>query len=191
MKADVEAACHFMDAYRPTHFIEGSHDKRAREARESSRGAVKALAAEFHKRLRYVVEDVHHAEVFEWGKRKGVMRLGDYALIHGYASGLQATRQHAQVYGNVIHGHLHRSQTETVPRMGDGSDVAVGHAVGCLWQLDLGYNDGHLQTLQQQHGFAYGWLHEGGMHEPPIVTVYNVTPDRDGRWRFPTEERVA
>lgn len=90
--------------------------------------------------------------VYPYCKRNGVHRIGKLAFVHGYSHGIGAARKHALSYGHVVFGHTHAIDTSSVER----TDGAVGHNVGALALLDLGYNAATLGTLRQAHGWAYG-----------------------------------
>jgi hypothetical protein len=76
-------------------------------------------------------------------------------------------------------GHLHRVERVQV----NGIEDRIGMCIGCLCRLDLPYNAASLNTLQQRHGFAYGFIINGR------AVVFQAQPV-GGVWVFPTEFRT-
>ena len=117
-------------------------------------------------------------ETVTYNKRHGFVKYGDFKLMHGYIGGIYATKNHADVYGNVIHGHTHTQESATSKRH-DGSE---GHSAGCLCKLELGYNSTHVATLRQRNGFLYGFRDSSSNR----LTIFRATPVGE-TWIFPTE----
>lgn len=174
---DFIAGCDFLARYKPTHFLRGNHDERIWDLAKSADGPV----ADYADRVVADVQAVLPADcqVYPYDKRKGVASIGRLRVVHGYSHGINATRLCAQVYGSCIMGHTHTVDQYSAPRL----RREVGRSCGCLCKLDMEYNRGQLQTLRQEHGFAYGVvLPDGGFH------VWQAQP-LNGRWYFPTEVR--
>lgn len=174
--ADIEFGLSLLTWYKPTAVVWGNHDARLQRAMEDASGATRELA----RLLTDNIADALPAKclTFPYDKRKGVYRLGDWSIIHGFSSGATAVRQAASAYGNVMMGHLHRVERAQV----NGIEDRIGMCIGCLCKLDLPYNAASLNTLQQRHGFAYGFVVDGR------VVVYQAQPV-NGVWIFPTEFR--
>jgi predicted phosphodiesterase len=174
IKDDLDAGLAFFDEFKPTHFLRGNHDERLWDSLASDDGALKDFAG-------YAVDDIVAAlnggQMFPYGKRRGVMQLGDYRFVHGFAAGLHATKKHAETYGNVIHGHNHAPDIYQVPRL----ENTRGIGAGCLCKLDQDYNRAHINTLRQAHGFVYGIL------TPTNRLVVWEARSVDGEWYFPSE----
>jgi hypothetical protein len=173
---DLECGFQFLDWFKPTVFLEGNHDVRLRDADENeSDGPLRHLAEHVLGRIDGVLQGVHRRP---YCKRDGVYRLGDCAFVHGYSHGQSAVRDAAASYGHVVMGHIHAVE-HAVFR---GLEPRRGYSVGCMCELDLGYNRAALNTLRQSHGFAYGVVIEGR-------TVVWQAEEVGGTWLFPSEIR--
>lgn len=176
VEADFAAGMDFLKWYRPTHILWGNHDQRLYDALDSTSGALRQLAGEWIDRI---AVQCGSAQTFPYDKRRGVMRLGNYSVVHGYCHGIGATRKHALTYGNVLHGHVHRNDIATV----EGLEPRRAYSVGCLCQLDFQYNRANIGTLAQQHGWAYGLL------SPKGTLIVWIAQQVEGSWVLPSELR--
>lgn len=174
---DLEAGCAFLSKFKPTHFLRGNHDERVWDLLKSDDGKLYEYARDKADSIGQVLPD--DCQVYPYDKRKGVARIGRMVVVHGYNTGVYATRLLAQVYGAAIMGHTHAIDQYTVPRL----KREVGRSCGCLCRLDMDYNRGHIQSLRHEHGFAYGIsLSDGSFHAWQAMPIC-------GRWYFPTEVR--
>jgi hypothetical protein len=101
-------------------------------------------------------------DMLPYDSRLGVLRIGKMQVVHGYKSGINCTRQHAIIYGNVFHGHDHSqgiAPTENI----DGPSLAMG--TGCLCRIDMPYNSRQTNKLRHQQGWIYGTLYEDGTYQ--------------------------
>lgn len=157
MSADIEAGSQFISRFfsygKPgqRYFHNGNHDHRLVEAAESSDGPLADLAGlglrERNSQLKKL-----KAHILPYHKRDGVLRIGHLKTLHGFFCGVYATRQHAQVYGSCLMGHVHVIDEHAVP----GLERKVARSVGCLARLDMDYNSRQPNTLRQAHGWAWG-----------------------------------
>jgi hypothetical protein len=174
---DFEAGVAFLKAFKPTHFLHGNHDHRlVRVIRESDDGKLKALCERMHADLQDSLGDM--CRVYPYDKRKGVMRLGDVNVIHGYHTGMYAARNAAAVYGSCLMGHVHANDMFAIPAL----EPRIGRCVGSLCLLDMEYNHQQAATLRQEHGFAYGLVDRGA------TIIFQAWPT-NGIWHLPTEFR--
>lgn len=155
-QADFDAGVSFIKRFKPDTWLLGNHDWRLWKGARSDDGKLADLCA-------YMVLDLKDAagptcRIIDYGKRCGVHRLGDHAVIHGYHGGMYAARHAAGAYGNVIMGHVHASDIARVPRI----DGAIGHSSGCLCRTDMDYNEGQPGTLRQSNGWLYGVVTPAG-----------------------------
>lgn len=79
--------------------------------------------------------------------------FGNFKALHGTMYGINATRDHANVYGNVIHAHTHRPAVATGVR----DDFPVGICVGTLTRRrEMGYAKTRSATMAWGQGFVFG-----------------------------------
>jgi predicted phosphodiesterase len=175
--ADIEGGLSLLDWYKPTAVVWGNHDARLARAVGGVQGATRALAEMLVDRIADAIPA--GCSVHNYDKRSGVYQLADWRIIHGYSCGATAIRTAAATYGNVMMGHLHRVERVQV----NGIEDRIGMCIGCLCRLDLPYNAASLNTLQQRHGFAYGFIINGR------AIVFQAQPV-GGVWVFPTEFRT-
>jgi predicted phosphodiesterase len=172
---DFEVGCEFLRLFKPTHFLRGNHDERMWDMAKSDDGPIADYAQRTIKDIQTCLPA--DCQIYPYDKRSGVARIGRMHVVHGYSAGVYATRLLAQVYGAAIMGHTHAVDQYSVPRL----HREVGRSCGCLCKLDMEYNRGHIQTLRQEHGFAYGiLLRDGSFHMWQAMPIH-------GRWYFPTE----
>jgi predicted phosphodiesterase len=176
--ADLQAGYDLLAWFKPTVVLWGNHDARLVRAMEDTTGAVRKLAMDI---INEVSDSLPAGCVtYPYDKRKGVHQLADWRIIHGYSHGENALRLAAGAYGNVMMGHVHRSERVKV----NGIEDRVALGLGCLCKLDLAYNAASLNTLKQSHGFAYGFIVDGR------AVVFQAAPTDRGVWILPTEFRT-
>jgi hypothetical protein len=184
VSADIEAGMNLIDEYRPTHLMFGNHDHRLVRAQKDGSGVVRQFCRDLHETIMKQLR-LHRTEVYPYCSRRGVLHWNGMAMLHGYGHGQYAGRQHAQVYGDCLFGHVHRIDTGTAARIVDGVSVqATGRTIGCLCRLDMDYATHRLATLQWQHGFAFGTVDKGR------VTVCQASRNPiTGKWSLPYFEQ--
>jgi hypothetical protein len=177
LKADVECGMDFLRWFKPDYFLLGNHDYRlVRAAQSAGNQTMREYCSLL---LDQIADGLPGTKIIPYGKRQGVLKLGDYRIIHGYHSGIYAARMAAQLYGNVIMGHIHTPTYFENPHI-DGS---TGYSSGSLCQMDMDYNIGHPNTLRQAHGWIYGLL---TAREKLIPYASKCV---DGQWYLPSEFR--
>ena len=172
---DVEAGLDFLKWFRPHHFLLGNHDYRLiRSITDAASGTLRDHCRLLHDSI---LDSLPDTQFIPYGKRQGVLQLGNFRVIHGYHSGIYSARMAAQLYGNVIMGHVHAPTYFESPHI----DGATGYSSGSLCKLDMDYNIGHPNTLRQAHGFVYGVISPSGK------TVPYASKCSDGVWYLPSE----
>lgn len=177
LRADLDAGMEFMTWFKPTHWLRGNHDERLTDAINSPNPVLRRFASLAWEEVMDVVGS--RCEVLPYCKRRGVLKLGSLAFVHGFTAGMFAAKRLAEIYGNVCGGHTHAIDAFSIP----GLEPRIGRCCGCLAKLDMPYNRAHLNTLRQSHGFAFGFSYADGTHR-----VYQAQPI-NGVWVFPTEFR--
>lgn len=175
VEADVTKGLEFMRRLDPHVFLLGNHDHRlVRYIQDGRDDMLRQYMGLLWDRIR---DNMPKTKIVQWGKRRGVYRLGDYNILHGYFAGLYAARQHSQVYGNCIFGHIHAPTYFESPHI----NGARGYSSGSLCLLDMDYNQSHPNTMRQGHGWAYGYV------TPRGNTVAYVSQKIGDEWHLPSE----
>jgi len=149
-QADLDAGDAFLSEFRPTTWLLGNHDWRAVKAMESPSPLKRMAGQDIYGHMTDAAGK--DCRIIPYNKRAGVHRLGDVKFLHGYSTGIGGVRKHALIYGRCVIGHLHVVESVTVERL----DAPTCWCIGTLSRLELGYNEQHIGTLRQGHGFAYG-----------------------------------
>lgn len=176
MAADVEAGLDFLQKYKPKVFLLGNHDKRLWDvAGYDKHGIIQDYAKQGVKDIESKCRKLK-CKIIGYKSDKGFYNLGKLRFIHGYASGMYATKKHAEIYspegGCVLHGHTHTIQHFIIPRVNGGQ----GRAVGCLANLDMPYNVQQPARINHKHGWAYGYV-DGQEFE-----IFQAKRNKNGRW---------
>jgi hypothetical protein len=177
MQDDWNAGNDFLHSWRPTHLLMGNHDSRIFELAENSTAGIKA---DYARKLCGDLENTLRKIKCEWrpyDKRLGLFSFGKLNFIHGFHSGVFATKQHAAIYGSVIHGHTHAFDTHT---FGTFNERKAAYGCGGLLNVDQPYNSRHTSSLRHETGFYLGLLHQDGS-----FTVQEAR-ETNGRWHIPT-----
>lgn len=139
----------------------GNHDARMWDLLEKADGPLRDLAesrvSEIESRMRAM-----KVKCLPYDARLGVLRIGKMQVLHGYKSGINATRQHATIYGNCIHGHDHAQGVVPVENL-DGPSLAMG--TGCMCVIDMPYNSRQCNKLRHQQGWVYGIINPDGTYQ--------------------------
>ncbi len=177
MVADYNAGNRFFEDYKPTVYLLGNHCARLFELAESDNGIVSDFARQGVAEINAMAAK-HKCPVLPYHKRDGVFRMGHLKVIHGFHSGIYATRQTALIYGSCLMGHIHVVDEHAIP----GLERRVARACGCLCKLDMDYNSRTPMTLRQSHGFAFGVINQrtGAYHVWQAEEV-------NGKWMVPTD----
>lgn len=175
---DVQMGIEFLTKFRPTHFLRGNHDERLWDLHKSDDGQKREAAIATAEQIMQALKRVGCEKVYPYSVHEGVCEIGKLRVIHGFACGVQAARQHAQTYGSVLFGHIHRIETYSIP----ARERRIGRSCGCLCNLRMEYSRAQMASLAQEHGFAYGTMDRlTGLYQ-----FFQAMP-LDGRWTFPTE----
>jgi predicted MPP superfamily phosphohydrolase len=162
MMCDVEAGLEFLNKFKPNIFLLGNHDDRIwRVARDTENGILRDTAVLAIKDIKKRCAKLK-CRVIDYNSSTGIYRLGNIAMMHGFAAGMYAAKKHAESFsppgGLAIHGHTHSIQHHSIARLGGGS----GMSAGCLAKLDMEYNKHTIGRLMHAHGFVYGYVDKKG-----------------------------
>ena len=171
----------FFDGGTQNHFLRGNHDERLWKFAESATGLLRDYAHDGIKRVEKLVAK-SRAKMLPYDSRQGVLKLGDTAIIHGYAAGIGAARKHALVYRRSLFGHTHNCDV-AVAESCDGASEARG--IGACCKLDMGYNQHQIGKLRHQNAWCYGLLFPDG------TTQINHAKKIDGRFWIASDFRAV
>lgn len=158
-------------------FLRGNHDERLWDLLHKSEGVLRDFADQKTREIESLLKS-WGVDMLPYDARLGVLRIGKMQVVHGYKSGINCTRQHAVIYGNVFHGHDHSqgiAPTENI----DGPSLAMG--TGCLCRIDMPYNSRQTNKLRHQQGWIYGNLYEDGTYQAfqakRVGNVFNLASE--------------
>jgi len=129
---DVSEGISFLYEFSPNVIMLGNHEARLNRMADSP-NAVHAHAAmtvlnelgDCAKKLK--------AKIYPYHNSKGVHRLGDLNLVHGYSCNVSAIRDHARI------------------------DSPTGYCLGAICNLDMEYSSSRRASLAHSAGFAWGY----------------------------------
>lgn len=173
---DIAAGEQFIDEFNPTYYLRGNHDERLWKLLDSDNGEMRDIAGEWTTRIE---KHLRRAFVLPYHKRKGVLEIGQQSFIHGFHNGVNAVRQAAQIWGDVVMGHIHAFDSASLP----GAQRKIGRSCACLCDVDQEYNSAQANTLRQSNGFYYGFITPKGAYQ------FFQAESLGGSWYFPTEFR--
>lgn len=175
--ADYNMGLDFLHELKPDVFIHGNHDHRLSFIRDRGHGLMRDAAAKLCTEIDQECRALKCRQL-PYHRQRGVFRLGKLKMMHGFYCGVTAARQHAQVYGSVLFGHIHAVDVASIPTL-DGPRIA--RAVGCLCDLQMEWDSTRPSGLRQAHGWAYGFVDD-------VTGQYKVyqAEQLGGRWLVPT-----
>lgn len=157
MEQDYDDGTSFFTHFKPTAWVLGNHDQRLWDLEHNSHGDIRLLAGQLIKEIEGRAKEVK-CEILPYDARRGVIRVGNWNLVHGFYVGAYAARRHAASYRNCFFGHVHGFSQATTEDI-DGS-TAIG--VGCLCEIDQEYNRNQPAKLRHANGWIYGIVSDKG-----------------------------
>lgn len=184
LQDDWDAGASFIHGFfaggKENHFLFGNHDDRIYQFARSSTGLVRDYANDGIKRIDAILKRCR-ANVLPYDSALGILRLGKLSVLHGYHAGANACRQHANVYGNCLFGHVHTQESAPVPSL----EPAESSSIGCLCKRDMDYINAKTGKLRWAQGWAYGILNDDGTY------TLNMTRKINGRFTYATEFKTV
>lgn len=180
--ADLEYGLSFIQDLAPTTVFLGNHEDRLFRILVESKSEMVRYAAgdvvnKIHLMLKALKSDV--VPYAGMSNPAGYRILGGTLFTHGYAFGMMAARDHAQMHGRpVVMGHIHKltAQPSRTP------NAPTGYAVGCLCDIPaMQYAKTRMETATWDHGFAYGTYNDD---------YCTVNLERINKWE-PTKYELA
>jgi hypothetical protein len=175
---DIDSGLTFLREMRATHVLCGNHEDRLWRMRESPN----AVVADAAQKAVQAIEDCCNELGAVLVAYDGVfqrLHLGDTTFCHGTMYGENATRDHAEAFGNVVHAHTHRAALA----YGRRSDNPRGIGVGTLsCKREHGYAKARRATLAWSQAYCYG----GVTHNSSSLNLC-LGPHENGTaiWRLP------
>ena len=170
MHADIEAGLGFLKRYKPDVWLLGNHDDRIPQCiRDGSDGNLRQLCTLLWDQIE---DQTPNVEKLPYDSLKGVYRLGDLSIMHGFQCGQFVAKQAAEhAASSALMGHVHYSSQ--IPLTNAGRHV--GYTSGCLARLDMHYASRWRARLRWNHGWAWGYT--DGEHTSVFLAV-----KRNGFW---------
>jgi hypothetical protein len=176
IQPDVDGGIDFLEKLRPTLVFCGNHEDRLYRMQHSSNAIVSHCAAGVIAEIQKTCGKLK-AELVEWSGITQGRVIGGHRFMHGVFYNENATRDHAEAFGPVVHAHTHRAAVAK----GRRSDNPTGYCVGTLTAAGaMEYAKARRATLAWSQGFVWGeycdksavlWLHE--------------QPSNVAEWRLP------
>jgi predicted phosphodiesterase len=172
---DLDAGFAFLESLRPAWFICGNHEDRLWSLREHYNAQISALSTVLVERIESRCAEIG-AKVIPYGF-KANMRLGNFTILHGTVFGENASRDHAEMWGNCIHGHTHRAGIG----YGRRADNPVGICTGHLLDVSrASYAKSRRSTMSWSQGFVWGEY-----SDTRTVCWLHSQPQGETEWRLP------
>jgi predicted phosphodiesterase len=150
---DIDAGLSFLKEIRANLVFCGNHEARLWRMTSHQNAIVRDLAEELIRKIRTRVA-LNKGELVEhWDLFRGWRVLGNFKLCHGFYFSENATRDHAESLGNVIHAHTHR----VALAKGRREDNPTGICVGTLADIpNMDYAAQRRATQAWSSGMVYG-----------------------------------
>lgn len=173
----IEFANNFFNGGEENVLMLGNHDVRLWHLADSLNGVAADYALDGIKRVNQYCKR-WKAKLIPYTVREGFYRIGHLKVIHGFATGPNATATHINSYqSNIIHGHTHNIAVVSVRSL----EPREGRSIGCLCKLDMDYSSAKLGSLMWSHGWAFGEVYSNG--EFQIFQAREI----GGKYRVATE----
>lgn len=176
---DLRAGAELIGLYSPTDVLIGNHDERIWTwANHHNAVWAKAAMACRNEFLTACQKAGVKRLVDTYDVAKSFIELGDFKVLHGFFYNENALRDHAEVYGNCIIGHLHTPGVAIGRRL----DSPRAYCAGMLADAEkLAYSRRRRATLRWGLGFLWG-------ETDGKTTIVNISQCESGNvknWRLP------
>lgn len=165
MQDDFIAGQELLEWYRPDTLLLGNHDVRVWEAMDSNCGATATYARDMVialqgtddrepvKEFGGMFRKLEIKTLVPYHSARGVYKLGDINMIHGFRATMYPAKAHSENYGpSVICGHVHKCDLH-IPRHVDGG---MAMSAPCLADLNMRYLDRSVAALAHDNGLIFG-----------------------------------
>jgi predicted phosphodiesterase len=176
--ADLQASIDFMEAYRPTHLLNGNHDRRAYRLMNHPNSMVSFCSRKIIEEMRTLAERLSCQWVEHYSVHKSWIELGGTKFLHGWMYNEMAIRDHAETFGNCVMGHLHTRGSA----IGRTPSAPVCHCAGLLADIDQlsdAYAGERKATLRWSNGLCFG------EYSDKSCVTWGLDIGSDGTYRTP------
>ena len=176
VRPDIDAGLEFIEQLGADLVFCGNHEARIWRLAHHYNAIVSELSKHVIERIQSRCKR-QRAELVEYDGVWQQRTIGNFKFMHGVFYSENAARDHAEAYGNCVHGHTHRSGIAK----GRRDDNPTGFNVGTLTKIpNMDYANTRRATLAWSQGFVFGEycddLCQLYLHEQPR----NLT-----EWRLP------
>lgn len=155
-----------------THYLMGNHEERLERI------------GMLDKRLRKVAGLQRNLQLSKLGikllpyhPRRGILKIGELKVLHGFFTNEYMAKKTASIYGTCVFGHAHRFQTfQSKQAFYD----RVGFSIGMLGKTTPSWIE-HRAPMGWAQGFAFGYLHRGGLFDLYPVRIIDGRVTINGR----------
>lgn len=155
IEADLKHGLSFLKEYRPNILLNGNHEIRLYKAADSNNALAVRAACSVISEIRDLTDKMKCQWIEHYDITRSWVTLGDTKFAHGWMYSEAAIRDHAEHFGKVVIGHVHRPGSE--PGRRADKDV-VGYCAGMLADRDkLTYAHTRRATARWALGFVYGY----------------------------------
>jgi predicted phosphodiesterase len=179
IRPDIESGLEFLTNLRPTIVLCGNHEDRPWRLRGHHNAVISELATMLVSEIESTCRRLK-ASLHPWSANWQGVIIHGWRFMHGTMFSENATRDHAEAYGNTIHAHTHRPALAKGRRI----DNPTGVCVGTLTRIrELDYAKARRSTLSWGQAFAWGELHptKGAF----VNLCLGPQEGQEGEWRLP------
>lgn len=178
IREDMNSGLELLTKLRPTVVIMGNHEGRPYDLRAHPSAIVSELATMLVNEIEGTCRRLRAITLPYRANWQGWMLHG-WRFMHGTMFSENATRDHAEAFGNVIHAHTHRPSIAKGRRI----DNPTGICVGTLTQIrNMDYAKTRRATLSWGQAFAWG---EIGPKGACVNLCLGPQEGGEGEWRLP------
>lgn len=175
---DLDSGLTFLAEMRATHVLCGNHEDRLWNFRESPNAKVAYAAQKAVEEIEQKCRKLR-APLIPYDGVFQKLILGDTVFMHGVMYGENATRDHAEAFGKVVHAHTHRAALN----FGRRSDNPLGMCVGTLSRKrEHSYAKSRRATLAWSQAFCYGGVTD---NSSSLNLCLGPSENGTGTWRLP------
>jgi predicted phosphodiesterase len=175
---DMNAGLMQLKELEPTVILCGNHEARIWRLAEHHNAIISECAGGLKAQVQRTAKELH-ATILPYDGIHQEWRLHGWRFMHGVFFSENATRDHAESYGNVVHAHTHRPGVSK----GRRSDNPTGYCVGTLTKIrNMDYANTRRATLSWGQGFIWGEIGPRG-----ASMNLSIGPEEGSKseWRLP------